>query len=272
MFLAELQADPKDERVGKLAEHVLQAQLPNGGFSASARRPSAEIVCLTANVLRSLVHFGYGDDERIIRGYRRLFERVVPHGGVPCVVLDNSPMTTCKMTLPQTLRCLAAAPPAVQGPKLKKAIRLLSNEMRDVRVYHYVRPDASDYYAALKARPARVKAREFKQAWLSRQTGSFPLDQLLPKKGWLRLGFPRWYNPDVVEALLGLAELGARSDKAYDNALDQIELLKQSDGRWKMQDSLNGRMLASIERKGKASKWVTLRALIVLTHFGRVKT
>jgi hypothetical protein len=30
-------------------------------------------------------------------------------------------------------------------------------------------------------------------------------------------------------------------------------------------------MLADIERKGKSSKWITLRALIVLEHFGRIK-
>ncbi len=41
-------------------------------------------------------------------------------------------------------------------------------------------------------------------------------------------------------------------------------------GRWKLDDSLNGKMLADIERKGKPSKWITLRAMTVLQHFKRI--
>ncbi len=79
-----MQADGRDERVRKLAEHVLSCQLSNGGFSMTSRRQYHELVCLTAGLLRALVHFGYGEDQRVIRSYRRLAERIPPHGGVPC--------------------------------------------------------------------------------------------------------------------------------------------------------------------------------------------
>ncbi len=44
-----------------------------------------------------------------------------------------------------------------------------------------------------------------------------------------------------------------------------------TDGRWILDDSLNGKMYADIERKGKPSKWITLRAMTVLRHFGRIE-
>jgi hypothetical protein len=37
--------------------------------------------------------------------------------------------------------------------------------------------------------------------------------------------------------------------------------------RWVMRNSLNGKMLADVEAKGKPSKWLTLRAFKVRAHF-----
>jgi len=38
-------------------------------------------------------------------------------------------------------------------------------------------------------------------------------------------------------------------------------------GTWKLENSLNGKMWADVEEKGKPSKWLTLTALRVLAHF-----
>ncbi len=266
IFLAELQVDGRDRRIRKLVHHVLDTQLPNGGFSASGK-PHHEIVCLTANILRSLVRLGFGEDERVLSGYRRLIERVVSHGGVPCVVLDHALHTSCKMTLPQTLRSLAIAPPGLPQRKLRAARDLLIDQLLAVRVHRYVRPDAKAYHAALDKRPKGTTVRELKAEWLSKH--DVRDEDLVPKPGWLRFGFPRHYNPDLLEAMLALAESRVRLVSVLDEALDHIENKRGDDGRWKLDDSLNGKMLANIERKGKPSKWITLRAMIVLKHFGR---
>ena len=266
IFLADMLADGRDKRVRKLADRVLSSQLPDGGFSPGGEL-RYEIVCLSANILRALVHFGYGRDERVIRGYRRLIERILPHGGVPCVIMDYFLHSSCKMALPQTLRSLAAAPPGVPRSPLKKARDLLVEQLLAIRIYRYVRPDAKAFHAAVAKRPKGMKVREFKARWLT--THEVSDDELLPKPGWLRFGFPRHYNPDLLEAMLALAESGVKHTPVLDEALDHIEKKRGTDGRWKLDDSLNGKMLAEIERKGKPSKWITLRALIVLKHFGR---
>ncbi|MFQ5473265.1 MAG: hypothetical protein ACE5FA_10325 [Dehalococcoidia bacterium] len=267
MFLAEMYADGRDPRARKLAKHVLGTQLDNGGFSASGT-PRYEIICLTANMLRALVHLGFGDEEAVGHGYRRLAERILPQGGVPCVVLETCLHTSCKMTLPQTLRCLAVAPKSLPRKKLKDMRDVLVKQMLDVRVFHYRRPDVTAYREAVRRRPQGITEREVRATWIKKH--KVPDDQLLPKPGWLRFGFPRSYNPDLLEGMLALAELGAKHDPALDDALDHIERKRGTDGLWKLDDSLNGKMLADIERKGKPSKWITLRATTVLSHFKRI--
>ena len=72
-------------------------------------------MCLTANLLRSLVRLGWGEHDGVVLGYRRLAERILPHGGVPCFIIDgHSLLGSCRMTLPQTLR--AVPPPPRAGP------------------------------------------------------------------------------------------------------------------------------------------------------------
>ncbi|MBI3942670.1 MAG: nitrogen fixation protein NifH, partial [Chloroflexi bacterium] len=51
----------------------------------------------------------------------------------------------------------------------------------------------------------------------------------------------------------------------------QFILSKQdAQGRWKLENTLNGKMWADIEVKGRPSKWVTLRALRALKQAGMI--
>lgn len=269
LFLAELRADGRDPRAARLARHVLSCQLEHGGFSPRAGDGRWEIVCLTANMLRALVALGFGGEPGVARGYRRLAERILPCGGVPCVVIENSLYTSCTMTIPQTLRALAVAPKTPDRRKLDELARLLVRRLLDVRVFRYVRPDARRFYAELLPRRlVGTSQRAFKAAYLEKHPEEGR--ELAPKQGWLRFSFPHSYNPDVLEALLALAELGVPHDPALDEALDHVESKRGRDGRWKLEGSLNGKMLARIEEKGAPSKWVTLNALTVLRHFGRL--
>ena len=44
-------------------------------------------------------------------------------------------------------------------------------------------------------------------------------------------------------------------------ALDLINSKREPEGSWKLEYSLNGRMLVDIEHKNKPSKWITYMAL-----------
>jgi hypothetical protein len=81
---------------------------------------------------------------------------------------------------------------------------------------------------------------------------------------WFKFSFPLSYRSDVLETTGVLVELGYGEDPRLENALQFILSKQDSQGRWKMEKTLNGKMWAEVEEKGKPSKWVTLRALRVL--------
>ena len=81
---------------------------------------------------------------------------------------------------------------------------------------------------------------------------------------WFKFGFPLSYWSDVLEVAAILAQLGYGYDPRLSNALDYILNKQDSQGRWRLENTLNSRTWVSIERKGRPSKWITLRALRVL--------
>ena len=85
---------------------------------------------------------------------------------------------------------------------------------------------------------------------------------------WFKFGFPLSYTSDVLEASLALAEAGYGRDPRLKRTIELIVSKRDADGRWTLKHSLNGKMWADIEVKGKPSKWVTLRALRVLRAAG----
>ena len=85
-----------------------------------------------------------------------------------------------------------------------------------------------------------------------------------PSSSWFKFGFPSGYVADVLENLEVLATLGHAQDPRLANALDMVVSKQDVQGKWKMEHTYQGRMWMDIEKKGKPSKWVTLRALRVL--------
>ena len=83
------------------------------------------------------------------------------------------------------------------------------------------------------------------------------------KPGWRRLGFPLMYQADLLEILGILAGLGIR-DPRMGEALDVLRSKQDTRGRWKLENTFNGKFQVDLERKGAPSRWITLRAMEVL--------
>ena len=84
----------------------------------------------------------------------------------------------------------------------------------------------------------------------------------------MQFGFPYMYNTDLLEILGIMAKLGVKDERMQD-AVDVVLSKQDEHGRWNMDLTFNGRMLASIEKKGQPSKWVTLNALKVMKAYGK---
>ncbi|OGO15125.1 MAG: hypothetical protein A2Z14_18045 [Chloroflexi bacterium RBG_16_48_8] len=239
MLLAELGADPEDERVRQGCEYLLSHSIASSGaFSALAKPvPSGAIPCLNGNMLYALQHLGFGDDPRVQRALGWLAQAVTGEGDFqylksgttgPRFACSANNAHPCAWGANKVLRALSVLPEEERTPEMRRAIQvgvefLLSRD-----------PAEADY----------------------------PYTERVSST-WFKLGFPLSYWSDVLETTAVLADLGHGDDPRLENAI-QFILGKQDDqGRWRMENTLN-RMWVDIEKKGKPSKWVTLRVLRVL--------
>ncbi len=229
LFLAELGAG-RTERIAKACEHVFaHTQREDGRFIANRGRGGA-IVCLNGNLMRSLLWFGYGDDERVERGFGWLAERITGERGFRCPYNGDQP---CAWGAVKALLAFAAQPPQGRTPAVQAAIRrgvdfLLS---RDLAVADY--PHTS---------------------------GISPL--------WFRFGFPTTYASHVLEALLALSRLGCGGDRRLANAVELVLSKQDERGRWPLESTVD-KAWTRFEKRGQPSKWVTLNVLRVLKAASR---
>jgi hypothetical protein len=74
------------------------------------------------------------------------------------------------------------------------------------------------------------------------------------------------YQTDALELLGILEKLGYRDERMRE-AVDLVVSKQDSEGRWVLESTFNGRFQTSIERKGEPSKWITLKALTALKRY-----
>ncbi|MGE5224206.1 MAG: nitrogen fixation protein NifH [Omnitrophica WOR_2 bacterium] len=244
LILAELGADPQDPRVRKGCEYLLEHSIAsNGAFSAyQGLIPSGAIHCLNGNLLFALERLGFGSDSRLQTVIDWLARAILGEQPIQFYTWGTTgPNFACGINLSQPC-----------GWGANKAIRGLLEVPRQERT-------------PLMERALQVGA-EF---LLSHNPieADYPYTQRVSST-WFKLGFPLSYWSDVLETVANLVDLGFGADPRLQPALDWILARQDDQGRWKLGNSLNGKMWVDIEAKGKPSKWITLRALRVLKRAG----
>jgi hypothetical protein len=112
---------PPDERTGRGCEFVLSKPwLP-------MRRPVCIVPCYTANCLRFLAYFGYGDDPRVDEGWRAMIGRLGQDDGLICWYQKQRP---CHWLAVKALWAFSAAPAGwdVRAAMARTAEALLSHD------------------------------------------------------------------------------------------------------------------------------------------------
>ena len=238
LFLAQLGADGRDERTRRAVEYAFaHAQAENDGFACNGR-PSTAIHCLWGNMVRALLDLGYREDERLVRAVDALARSVTGEGygwyrksGVrsPGFVCSANYGLACGWGAVRALWALNRVPVAGRTAVVEAAIEasadfLLRYDVARADYPHHERVNSS----------------------------------------WFKFGYPLGYVTDVLLNLEALTEAGYTGDPRLSDALELVLSKQDEQGRWKMEYSLNGKMWADVEKKGKPSKWVTLRALGML--------
>ena len=240
LFLAVLGADPTDERVRRGCEYQLSHSVSsNGAFSVYRDlSPRGALHCLNGNLLYALVRLGWSDDPRLIKALAWQVGAITGESHIQYYQSGTSgPAFACGVNLGQpcawgankALRAMLGMPASLRTPEVERAIQV------GVDVLFSRDPAVADYPYSGKVSSA-----------------------------WFKLGFPLSYWSDVLETVDLLVKAGYGDDPRLGNALDFILSKQDKQGRWYMRNSLNGKMWADIEQRGKPSKWVTLRALRVL--------
>ncbi len=264
IFLGQYRADHRDARVRELAERLIETRdwnlIPRGGQ------------CLTANLLSALSLLGYGDHPMVKEATIDVAENLVKGGGIACEVMDYSLLPHCYMAQAKLLLCFANNDGARGHPCVNAAIDLLIGNLTAHQIHVYVPGNRNAWLKVLAKKPDKAQLRGATvKSWVrdrkTRFIAEMGLGNPVAKPGWLRLGFPLHYNSDLLEALYALALCGAPADKKLDKPLDLLRGKMNADGRWILDNSLNGKMRADVETVGSPSKWLTYRAWYVLQHF-----
>jgi hypothetical protein len=247
MVLAELGANGTSPQIARACQLILEhsQEAGSGGFAVyrSERTggglPGYVVPCLTGNMVWSMLRLGYQDDGRVKRGiewierYQRFDDGVeVAPKGWP---YDKYEMCwgkhTCHLGVVKALKALSEITPERRSEATQQTI----DQGVEYILKHHVYKRSHD------------------------------LDSV-SRQGWLRFGFPLMYQADVLEILLILARLNCRDDRMQD-AVNLVVAKQDSQGRWKMENSFNGKTQVNIEKKGKPSKWLTLNSLRVLKSY-----
>jgi hypothetical protein len=199
---------------------------------------------LNGNLLYALLCLGYAHDPRVQAALDWQARAITGEGiqylksgtAGPCFACSVNEGQPCAWGANKALKALIAVPPDQRVPIVQRAIEagaefLLSRD-----------PAVADY------------------PYTKRVSST-----------WFKFGFPLSYWSDVLETTAVLVELGYGDDPRLANALQLVLSKQDAQGRWKLENTLNGKMWADIEEKGKPSKWVTLRALRVLKRLSQVR-
>lgn len=275
-FLGELYANDDDERVQTAARYAFSRQLDDGSWSCNGRA-SASIPCLTANVGRALARLGHAHDERLIAALGYCVRLLDAFGCLTCGAIysqtDDKPKDWgaststlngyCHMLAPKLLLFLAEVPrerwPEGAERLRDECVRVL----RDKQVHRCLPEEGHDFFDIFYTAKASERGR-----LRGRYLAEHPQLHYKEKPGWLRFGYPLSYNSDALEALWALALNGEPMREEYVRALAVVRGAADSEMRWVLKNSFNGKMLADVEAKGEPSRWLTYRALRVLRHFG----
>jgi hypothetical protein len=265
IFLGQFLADGKDPRIAGWAQDILEKR-------AWVTRAGCQ--CLTANMLAAYMRLGYGNHPVVVQETEALAERTLGDGGIRCAAMDYSLLPHCHMAQPKLLLCFSLIPPGKRSPAVNSTIRLLLTNLLDTELFVYVPGHQREWQEVLMNPPKRSELGkgETIKGWVAGERERFlksrGFGDRRPKQGWLKFGFPLHYNSDIMEAMYSLVLLGVPLSPRLKKPLEVIRQKMTRQGKWILENSLNGKMLADVEEKGKPSKWLTYYGHHVLMHFG----
>jgi hypothetical protein len=256
MLLGEMGLTP-DPGVKRACEMFLDMhQLENGAFTCPTesdvveyqkKHPRKKAVrweepCLTGNMIRTLIVFGYGDDPRVKRAIQWMPEQQLPDGGWNCDYPEKKVKHSSFMSTIEPLWAYSEIPRAKWTRNMKQSIEQGAEFMLMHRLYK------SDNHHWKHSLPFSTS-----------------------------FHFPMYYFYDALHGLRVLGKLGYGDDERVRDAVHLILSKRSPDGKWLLEGDWSRepeaqenkrKALVDIEELWKPSKWVTLNAFRALSATG----
>ena len=242
ILLAELGASAEDQRIRDACEFLLiwSQHRESGGFAfhgAAETGGEADTIipCLTGNMVYSLIRLGRFEDPRVQKGIEWI-TRYLRFDDAECKSPRGFPYQsehcwgrhTCMNGVVTALRALTEIPAQHRSPQVRDTI--------------------------LQAVEFILIHRLFLRSHDSSQVAN---------PYWLKLGWPRMANIDILEMLSILQKLGVQEERMVP-ALEKLVAMRGGDGFWLNQNAKEGRMQVRVEREGEPSPHITQMAISVL--------
>ena len=233
---------------------IVQHQMENGAFCwrrVGGRGAQEEEPCLTGNMLRTMLVFGYGDDPRVKKGLDWMPSHQQKDGGWNCEYPSHNPTHSSFMSTIEPLWAYSEVPRAKWNRRMKSSVEAGAEFLLAHRLYKSHR----DW------RPVEFRG-------MHKVFGGGLLS---------KFHFPMYYYYDALHALRVLAKLGYQDDERMGDAVHLMLSKMTTDGRWLLEgdwvrERSDGarKTLVTIEHLWKPSKWITLNCYRVLAKKGEL--
>lgn len=253
LLLTQIGADPNDPRIRKGCESLIQNsfirngdnEFLSGGFAYSGNaekggKPRNALPCLTGNMLYILLSNGYdASDLRLTQTvdwfnrYQRYDINTVhsPQGWLYGRYTQCWGKHTCMMNIVKMLKGFTLIPPTQRSEATQRTINQAVEFVLRHRIFkRTTRPDE------------------------------------IANPDWVRFDYPLMWNTHALEMFLILTELGVRDDRMND-AYELILSLRDEDGTWKQHQKFKNRFIATVEKDGVPSKWITYLGLKAIKNY-----
>lgn len=251
---------PADDRIKNECERFLELhQQDDGAFTCpsltemkrwATKHPRKKAVrwdepCLTGNMIRTLIRFGYGSDGRVKKAIDLLPKQQLEDGGWNCDFPEQKVKHSSFMSTIEPLWAYSEIPRQKWTRSMKRSIDRGAEFLLMHRLY---------------------------------KSDNHHWNETLPF--FKDLHFPMYYFYDILHALRVLTKLGYSADERIDDAVHLLLSKRRPDGTWNLEgdwyrerDSNPEKRKApvSIEQIGKPSKWITLNAYRVLKETGDIE-
>ena len=250
ILLAQLGASAsEDQRIEQACHYVLDHMAEGGQFtSTTSGAPSGTIDCLQGNLLWSLMELGY-DDPRMDKAYEWM-ARTVTGEGIASAEEKEAPIRYYAYKCGPTFACGVnnKLPCAWGGVKVMLAFSKLPATKQTPLINKAIRQGA-EFFLGIDPATAKYPTR----------TGE------KPSRNWWKFGFPIFYMTDLLQLAESLVGLGYGADPRLASTLNIVREKQDDEGRWSLEYDYTGKTWVNFGKKNLPNKWVTLRALRVLS-------